>query len=85
MRHPQHDYSTPGAYFITFVTKDRENSLGRISDGAMELSVAGRVVEHCWLRLPQIYQGLILDAFQVMPDHVHCILSFVPKKKMECS
>jgi len=80
MRHPLHDYTTPGAYFITFVTLDRQNLLGTIRDGKFQSSKRGKIVERTWFDLPRYFPNLQLDAFQLMPDHVHCIMILVDPK-----
>ena len=40
----------------------------------MELSECGKIVERCWYELAGYFAGLGLDAFQIMPDHVHAII-----------
>ncbi len=37
-------------------------------------SSSGKLVQETWLQLPEYFPGLTLDAFQLMPDHVHCIM-----------
>ena len=46
-RLPSHDYSLPGAYFITICIQDRESLLGAIGPEAesVTLSPAGEMVE----------------------------------------
>ena len=40
----------------------------------MELNAAGRVAVHCWYEIPAHFPNIVLDAFVVMPNHVHGIL-----------
>ena len=40
----------------------------------MQLSAEGVVVEQCWQEIPHHFPGVSLDAFVVMPNHVHGIL-----------
>ena len=40
----------------------------------VKVSHEGRIVEEAWLALPRHYASLALDAFVVMPNHVHGIL-----------
>jgi REP element-mobilizing transposase RayT len=40
----------------------------------MELTAAGRIVERIWLLLPHRFPRVTLDAFVVMPNHIHGIL-----------
>ncbi len=74
MRHPAHDYSAAGGYFITFVTHERKKMLGRFDKNKVVLSRAGIIVQNIWESLPETYPNLTLDAVQIMPDHVHCII-----------
>jgi REP element-mobilizing transposase RayT len=74
IRLPGYDYTLAGAYFITICTAGRECLFGDVSDGAMMLSPAGRIVEEQWLRSASLREELALDAFVVMPNHVHGIV-----------
>jgi REP element-mobilizing transposase RayT len=40
----------------------------------MVLNEAGNIVQNIWNKLPEYYTNLILDAFVVMPNHVHGII-----------
>lgn len=71
-----HDYSGPGAYFVTLCTYNRECLFGEIEDGEMRLNNMGHVVRDKWVRSADIRPGIVLDAFVVMPNHVHGIVIF---------
>jgi len=71
------DYSSPGAYFVTVCTHDRECTLGDVIEGSFRPSAAGKIVRECWYELPYHYAGLVLDAFAIMPNHVHGVFVFV--------
>lgn len=68
------DYSRPGGYFVTICTQGRECRLGKIAGGKMRLSDAGEMVRWTWEELPSKYPGVEIDAFVVMPNHVHGII-----------
>ena len=68
------NYSSNGAYFITIVTKNRENILGGIVDGAMVLSEIGKIVWDEWFVSEKIRDNIFLDQFIVMPNHIHGIV-----------
>ena len=70
-----YDYGQPSLYFVTVCTADRAPLLGQIIDGAPHLSPAGRATQHAWETLPLRFPSIVLDAFIVMPDHVHGILA----------
>ena len=40
----------------------------------MILSELGQAAQSCWLEIPDHHEGVGLDAFVVMPDHVHGIV-----------
>ena len=74
MRLKGYDYSQPGLYFVTIVAQDRVCLFGHIEDDNMQLNEAGRIVETCWLAIPEHFPHVILDAFVIMPNHVHGII-----------
>lgn len=69
-----YDYTAAGAYFITICTHQRECLFGEIVNGVMQLNTFGLCVQACWRSLPDRFQKLQLDAFVVMPNHLHGIL-----------
>ena len=68
------DYSSAGHYFVTICTKNRGCYFGDIKDGKMKLSKLGGIAEKYWLEIPDHFPKTELDAFVVMPNHVHGIL-----------
>ena len=74
VRLPAYDYRQPGAYFITVVTRGRACYFGDVVAGAMRLGPEGEIIQRCWLAIPQHTPRVTLDAFVVMPNHVHGIL-----------
>lgn len=73
-RLPGYDYSRRGAYFVTICTQHRGRWFGRVEQKAMILSAWGTVAAACWHSIPEHFAGVELDAFVVMPDHVHGLL-----------
>ena len=72
-----YDYAQAGAYFVTICTQNRQCLFGDIVDGEMRLNANGREVQALWNELPNRFARLELDAFVVMPNHVHGIATFV--------
>ncbi|MDR0227983.1 MAG: hypothetical protein LBI72_02845 [Flavobacteriaceae bacterium] len=68
------DYSNNGTYFITICTKDRINYFGRVQQGEIILNPLGQSVLKCWNSIPIFHPYVVLDAFIIMPNHVHGIL-----------
>ncbi|MEO6865479.1 MAG: hypothetical protein ABI229_08505, partial [Gemmatimonadaceae bacterium] len=69
-----YDYSRPGAYFVTIVVQDRARMFGYVNGGTIKLNRAGEIVHAAFLSMDEWYPGVRVDAFQVMPDHVHAIV-----------
>ena len=72
-----YDYRKAGAYFITTVTQGRTCLFGDVVDGEMVLNDVGRLVQAAWDELPHHYPHVELDAFVIMPNHVHGIIRIV--------
>ena len=68
------DYSQNGAYFITICAHNRECLFGAIQDNRMILNNADWILGDVWNDLPNHYSHVLLDAFIIMPNHVHGIV-----------
>ncbi len=73
-RLPSWDYAANGYYFITICTQNRECWFGSISEGKMKLSAIGGVAQKCWQDIPKHFPFVQLDAFVIMPNHIHGII-----------
>jgi REP element-mobilizing transposase RayT len=69
-----YDYAQAGAYLVTVSVDDRSHRFGHISDHEMHPNGAGQLVEEAWLRIPDRFASVELDAYIVMPDHFHGII-----------
>src|SRR3954470_7404687 len=74
MRLPGYDYSQAGAYFVTICTHRRIPLFGEVVDDTVRLNANGLLVTATCNDLPVHYPNVDLDAFIVMPNHVHGIL-----------
>ncbi len=68
------DYSTPGGYFVTICTKQKEPFLGKIIDSDMHLSIAGKIVAEEWERTGSLRESVEIDEYVTMPNHLHGIV-----------
>jgi REP element-mobilizing transposase RayT len=71
------DYRSSYAYFVTICVRDRACVFGSIASDAVSLSRRGIVARDCWLDIPNHHPHVELDAFVIMPNHMHGILLFV--------
>ncbi len=77
-----YNYASDGRYFITICTHGREHLFGNIKNGKMQLNAYGTIIENCWFDLVNHYPNLQLDAFVVMPNHIHGIMIIDNSKNM---
>jgi len=68
------DYSSPGAYFVTIVTKNRECYFGNVENGIMNLNETGEIAKQYFAQIPKHFLFVSVDTFVVMPNHVHGIV-----------
>ncbi|MFH0776659.1 MAG: transposase [Patescibacteria group bacterium] len=68
------DYSQDGYYFVTICTQNRENLFGKFRAGKMVLNELGKIVTVEWNQTAKIRHNVKLDAFVVMPNHLHGIV-----------
>jgi len=75
-----YDYNTPGVYFVTVCTQNRQNVLsnivGTVGDACpkVKLTSYGRVAEKYLRKMDAFYNHITVDSFVIMPDHVHILL-----------
>jgi REP element-mobilizing transposase RayT len=77
IRLPSFDYTTPGAYFVTICTYQRECLLGEIMKGEMRVNEIWRIIWDCWNQIPKHFPNTITDEFVVMPNHIHGIIRII--------
>ena len=76
------DYGANGLYFVTICTQNRECFFGDIIvetpnvgvSTIMQLSEIGVIAQKYWVEIPRHFPFVRLDAFVVMPNHVHGII-----------
>ena len=69
-----YDYAQAGAYFVTICTHRQDCLLGEIVDEEMMLSAYGEVAKTCFDEIPQHFPHAEVDAFVIMPNHLHGII-----------
>jgi hypothetical protein len=84
-RHATFDYRSFAAYFVTICSHDRGCLSGTIRRGRMALNAYGRIVVAEWERSEAMRDEVVLDAFVVMPNHLHGIVCLVPPEVEDVS
>jgi REP element-mobilizing transposase RayT len=75
----EYDYSNNGYYFITICVDDQKQSLGVVENNEVVLNEYGKFVELNLQNLAERYDGLEIDFYIIMPNHIHVI--FILYKK----
>ena len=80
IRIQSYNYNTPGYYFITICTRNKEKILSNIvgtglPDGPLvKLTECGSFVKDQLDNMSCFYEDLILEKYVVMPNHIHLLL-----------
>ena len=69
-----YNYAESGAYFVTICTQGHPCLFGEIVDGQTHANALGQMVQETWCDLPDHYPHVELDAFVLMPNHVHMVI-----------
>ena len=75
------DYSSNGAYFITICTHNKEKILcdivgeGLCALPQLKLTEIGEIVNESIIYINDNYDGICIDKYVIMPNHVHLIVS----------
>lgn len=86
LRLKHYDYSQVGYYFVTLCTENKERILcdivgeqsvgvGFHADPTIRLTAIGKDVEKSILILPILYNGVQVDQYVIMPNHIHLIIA----------
>jgi len=68
------DYRSRGWYFVTLCAQNHVCIFGEIADGEVHLSRVGLIAESDLRSLAGHYDNVQVDAYVVMPNHVHAIV-----------
>jgi REP element-mobilizing transposase RayT len=74
LRKPDHDYRLPGYYMVTINTYQKQPLFGEINQGQLIPTQLGLMTQKIWHEIPQHEPTVKLDAFILMPDHLHGII-----------
>ncbi|MDP2335110.1 MAG: hypothetical protein Q8N05_01415 [Bacteroidota bacterium] len=70
-----YDYSQDGLYFITVCCQNRKCWFGKIENEEMIFNEYGQIASNEWIKLTDRFPNFELDVFQIMPNHIHAIIS----------
>ena len=73
-----YDYSAAGAYFLTICARDRVCLFGDVVGDEMRPNEFGGIVAMCWEAIPRHFETVALDAWVLMPNHLHGIIVIHP-------
>jgi len=75
IRLKDYDYSQAGLYFVTLCCDERKCRFGRIENGEMIMNEYGVIAHNEWINLTERFVQIEMDVFQIMPNHIHGIIS----------
>ena len=74
IRLPSFDYANSRFYFITLVCDSRQVLFGDVVSGTTDLSDLGKLAEEELLFVPGIRKEIAIDAYVIMPNHLHAVV-----------
>jgi REP element-mobilizing transposase RayT len=82
-----YDYSQEGLYFITICCQDRKYRFGEVilNDNGiaeMQLNPCGKIAFNEWYFTAKLRPNIELDAFVVMPNHIHGIINITRRVEL---
>jgi REP element-mobilizing transposase RayT len=77
MRLKDYNYAQEGAYYVTICVNERRCIFGNIQNGQMVLNKIGKMVDMWWQKLPDKYNEIGIGEYQIMPNHIHGIITIV--------
>ena len=69
-----YDYRRQGVYFVTVCANRNAKLFGRIDDGVMIRNAIGDIINDEWWKTAELRPNVKLDAFVIMPNHIHGII-----------
>lgn len=70
----EYDYTSPGWYFITICTKDREHYFGEVHNKKMVLNALGAYCAQEIQNIKTRRKNVEIHEYIVMPNHVHILM-----------
>ncbi|MCI0412011.1 transposase [bacterium] len=83
IRKKGYDYSSAGYYFLTICTHFKQHTLAKIDETGSNLTSFGQIVQYCWDDIPKHFRNVRLDAFKIMPNHIHGIIQLTESGTVE--
>jgi REP element-mobilizing transposase RayT len=74
VRLKEYDYTQSGAYFVTVCKYQRDGLFGEVINERMQVNAYGEIAYREWVQTAALRPHVELDAFVVMPNHIHAIV-----------
>ena len=82
LRLQNYDYSTNGIYFLTICSYKKMELFSNISkDNIIELTTVGKVISDNIAILNDVYTGIDVHNYVIMPNHVHMLIELNKQNK----
>ncbi len=77
-----YDYRQAGAYYVTICVQHQACLFGTVDGDRLQLSPAGAMVASEWEALQARFPAVRLDAYVVMPNHLHGIITLSDAERL---
>ena len=80
-RIPGYDYSSANYYFITICTCDKKCIFGHPGKRNLYGNIAQKAIEQLSIH----FDGIVIDKYVIMPNHIHMIIALNEQNKVDLS
>ena len=74
-----YDYRNSGFYYVTICTKNKIHYFGEIVETlhatSLQPTIIGEIANQFWIEIPEHFLFAELDEYEIMPNHIHGIIS----------
>jgi putative transposase len=84
IRLKKYDYRSNALYFVTICTNRKDIIFGQIKNDKLILNDFGKIARREWIKTTRIRTYVELDAFIIMPDHIHGIILINENNHDQC-
>lgn len=69
-----HDYND-GVFFVTICCANKQHLFGHISNGQMNESPLGNIVNQCIRKISEVHKDTEIWNYVIMPNHIHMVIA----------
>ena len=74
------DYAVSNSYYVTICSFQKKCIFSQIEKDKVILSPLGNIIREEWEKTGEVREGILIEDYVIMPNHIHGILTFLDGK-----